>query len=156
MNENETDRIAAMANALRPDWPVASLRALLRRPTLANKTRRDMAVALAWVACESETKTPARVAEAGPWWNATAVDSDGAARYQPPKADQACGKHPGEWRERCRSCAADRLAPVEEDDGEVTSREQAIALARAQLTARKAAAMSITDECMSSAREGLE
>ncbi len=65
MNENETDRIAAMGNALRPDWPVASLRALLRRPTLANKTRRDMAVALAWVACESETKTPARVAEAG-------------------------------------------------------------------------------------------
>lgn len=68
MNEVETHRIAAAINQLRPDWPIASIKTLLQRPGLANRHRRDVAVALAWVACESESKTPARVLEAGPWW----------------------------------------------------------------------------------------
>ena len=68
MNETEIGRIAAAANQLRPDWPTASLRTLLEKPELASRPRRDVAVAIAWVACESSTKTPARVLEAGPWW----------------------------------------------------------------------------------------
>ena len=102
MNDNEKDRIAAMANALRPDWPRNSLRSLLDRPELAHRTRRDMAVALAWVACDSKTKTPARVIEAGPWWNAT--NAEGSATPRPPKREEACGTcgrrerdHVGDW-----------------------------------------------------------
>lgn len=102
MNDNEADRIAAMAHALRPDWPVASLRSLLARPELANRTRRDVAVALAWVACETQTKTPARVLEAGPWWIATNADGHRAGRtsYNVP-----CPDHPGEILP-CGRCAS--------------------------------------------------
>lgn len=74
MNENEISRIAAAISDLRPDWPAASIRSLLHKPELRNKPRRDVAVALAWVACEPDTKTPARVIEAGPWWRAAAAD----------------------------------------------------------------------------------
>lgn len=89
MNETEIDRIAAAANALRPDWPLASLRTLLTRPQIVNRPRRDVAVALAWVACDSTTKTPARVLEAGPWWHAAATDGS-ASTPSHPKPTEAC------------------------------------------------------------------
>jgi len=81
MNEFEVQRIAAAMNHLRPDWPVASLRTLITEK-LGERARRDVAVALAWVACESNTATPARVLEAGPWWKAAAVD--GGAHHREP------------------------------------------------------------------------
>ena len=76
MTEVKPSRTAAAISALRPDWPAASSRSLLTRPELKNKPRRDVAVALTWVACERDTKTPARVIEAGPWWRAAAVEGD--------------------------------------------------------------------------------
>ena len=76
MNEHEIDRLASAFHVLRPDWPHASLRTFLAK-NLANRPRRDVAVALAWIACESNTATPARVLEAGPWWRAAAVDGSG-------------------------------------------------------------------------------
>ena len=91
MNENEIQRIAAATNALRPDWPISSLVTLLNRPGLVNRTRRDAAVALAWIACDSATKTPARVLEAGPWWQAVADTADGGA----PRIN---------WLDRCHVC----------------------------------------------------
>lgn len=78
MNEVEISRIAAAISDLRPDWPAASIRSLLNRPELKNKPRRDVAVALTWVACEVETKTPARVIEQGPWWQAAASETSRA------------------------------------------------------------------------------
>lgn len=81
MNETEIARIAAAVNQLRPDWPAASLRTLLARPALAERPRRDVAVALTWIACEADTKTPARVLEAGPWWQAAAAESATAPRH---------------------------------------------------------------------------
>lgn len=77
MNENETARIARMVNALRPDWPTASVHTLIATK-LASHSRRDVAVALAWVACESDSKTPARVLESGPWWRAAGVEEAAA------------------------------------------------------------------------------
>jgi hypothetical protein len=103
MNENEIGRIAAAANALRPDWPLASLRTLLNKPELVNRPRRDVAVALAWVACETQTKTPARVLEAGPWWQAT--NTEGRARTS---FNVACPEHAGEILP-CGRCAAARV-----------------------------------------------
>jgi hypothetical protein len=91
MNENEIQRIAAMANALRPDWPVPSLVTLLSKPGLVNRSRRDAAVALTWVACDSASKTPARVLESGPWWTAVADATDG-------------GKPRVDYDNRCRTC----------------------------------------------------
>jgi hypothetical protein len=89
MNEHEIERIAAAMNQLRPDWPVKSLRTLLSKPQLANRARRDVTVALAWVACEKDTATPARVLEAGPWWKAAGIEGTLVSRH--PRPENACG-----------------------------------------------------------------
>ena len=99
MNEHEAERIAAAMNQLRPDWPTKSLRTLLAKPQLANRPRRDVTVALAWVACETATATPARVLEAGPWWRAAGVEGSPNAR-EPFDASTFCGTC-GEPRDRC-------------------------------------------------------
>jgi hypothetical protein len=77
MEEHEIDRIAAAMHQLRPDWPVKSLKTMLHNPTLKDRPRRDVCVALAWVACEPNTATPGRVLEAGPWWRAAAIENAG-------------------------------------------------------------------------------
>lgn len=105
MNPNEIDRIACALGVLRPDWPVASLRTLLNRPELANRPRRDVAVALAWVACESDTKTPARVLENGPWWRAAATDGQSTGHQH---AARVYGITEGDPREVCHICAQAR------------------------------------------------
>ena len=113
MNENEISRIAAAISDLRPDWPAASLRTLLHSPELKNRPRRDVAVAMAWIACDSETKTPKRVLEAGPWWKAACVETPEAVGVRPPKRDEACltcGRH----LERC-ICGEQQTRPVERD-----------------------------------------
>lgn len=138
MNENEVSRIASAVNQLRPDWPTSSI-ATLVTSKLGSRTRRDVAVALTWVACDSASKTPARVLEAGPWWQAVNAEGSNVIRF-PPKRGEDCRKHPGEWPETCRGCASDRLAG---DDSTFNPRRQdapgdALALARANLTQAKA------------------
>ena len=103
MNEHEIQRVAMAANALRPDWPTASLVTFIAAK-LADRPRRDVAVALTWVACDSATTTPARVLEAGPWWRATNADLDQQRVRYPPKREQECRKHPGEYADSCRVC----------------------------------------------------
>lgn len=99
MNEHETDRIAAAMHQLRPDWPTASLRTLIAKK-LGDRPRRDVTVALAWVACESGTSTPARVLEAGPWWKAAGVEGSAHQRepWDPAKFCGICGQP----EDRCR------------------------------------------------------
>ena len=88
MNQHEIERIAASANQLRPDWPVAQLKTLLSTK-LADRPRRDVAVALAWIACEQGTATPYRVLEAGPWWKAVGIEGT-ATRREPYDAGGTC------------------------------------------------------------------
>jgi hypothetical protein len=88
MNDHEMDRIAAAVSQLRPDWPTKSIRTLLSKPELASRARRDVAVALTWVACEPDSATPARVLESGPWWRAAAVEGTLTRRH--PSPDEAC------------------------------------------------------------------
>ncbi len=109
MDEWEAERIAAAINALRPDWPRKSIQTLILTK-LGHHTRRDICVALAWVACEPNTSTPARVIEAGPWWKAALAESGESRGWRPPKRDQECRDHAGEHVDSCRMCAADRLA----------------------------------------------
>ena len=87
MNDHEKDRIAAALNQARPDWPIKSIRTMLDRPQLSDRPRRDVFVALAWIACEPGTATPARVIEAGPWWKAAAAE--GALVNRHPKREDA-------------------------------------------------------------------
>lgn len=108
LNENEIDRIANAINALRPDWPVKSLRTLIASK-LAHRTRRDVAVALAWVAADGDSLKPARVLEAGPWWQGLGQET--RVPRNPGPGDE-CKRHRGQYRTSCSSCASERLAPV--------------------------------------------
>ena len=122
MNEHEAERIAKAINVLRPDWPTKSLLTLMSRDELARRPRRDVLVTLAWVASETNSATPARVLEAGPWWKAVVAEeapSERRDRIHPPRRDQECTTHAGEWAERCRACATEgREAPYDDEPPE--------------------------------------
>ena len=98
--DNELQRLAAMANALRPEWPIRSLLTLLTKH--AARPYRDLAVALAWVATDARTKTPARLAEAGPWWTATSM-AEGAG---PGQSSPMCPEHTDQKAGHCGGCVA--------------------------------------------------
>jgi len=65
----ERQRLAAMGNALRPDWPARSLYTLLTNdPALANRSYNELVCAAADCWSDPDTKTPKRLGEPGPWW----------------------------------------------------------------------------------------
>ena len=74
MNDNEATRIAHAMNAARPDWPIKQLETLLGDLRISHRPRRDVFVAMAWVASEADTTSPYRVLESGPWWKAAGFD----------------------------------------------------------------------------------
>ena len=125
MTPEQIERLAAATNALRPDWPVSSLRTFIER-NLAARAYRDACVAFAWVA-NTSTETPRLILEPGPWWRAVVVgESNNPTRY-PPKIEHECRVHPGEWADACRPCATEeravdagaRLEPSHADIGHV-------------------------------------
>jgi len=87
---NELQRIAAMANALRPEWKTSSILTNLQA-NHGTRPYRDLAVALAWIATDPDTLTPGRLLEAGPWWEATT-----------PKPATASGTRNNGICDRCR------------------------------------------------------
>lgn len=88
----ELERLAAMANALRPEWPVASLLTHLKTHHAA-RPYRDLAVALAWIAADPDTQNPGRLGEAGPWWGAANPKPQGPSTPVPPPVCRQC-RHP--------------------------------------------------------------
>jgi hypothetical protein len=96
--DNELQRLAMSANALRPEWPIRSLLTLLAKHSA--RPYRDLAVALAWIATDAQTKTPARLAEAGPWWTATSM-TEGAG---PTHSRMRCADHPEHHIGHCLEC----------------------------------------------------
>ncbi|HKO27578.1 MAG TPA: hypothetical protein VJU80_08990 [Solirubrobacteraceae bacterium] len=105
MNEHEIERIAESMNRLRPDWPVRQLKTLLSDERMVNRPRRDVSVALAWVACESGSSSPYRVLENGPWWKAVAIEGTTATyeRFDPNVNCSTCSLP----QDRCRRLWAD-------------------------------------------------
>ncbi len=98
MPAHEIDRLAAAINTLRPDWPRTSLKTFIRT-RLNDRPLRDVTIALAWIAADPDTDTPARVLEAGPWWQAiliTAAPDNGPRHWPNPAA-------------RCRVCKLDEI-----------------------------------------------
>lgn len=97
MDDHDAQRIAAALHAARPDWPASSLLTLIRKK-LIDRPRRDVFVALAWVASEPASHTPARVLEQGPWWKAAGVE--GAVKGRRDWPDDA---------HRCSVCSLHRV-----------------------------------------------
>jgi hypothetical protein len=90
MTPDEVARLAALANALRPDWPAASIRTYIARHLAHVRAYGDTAVALAWIATKTHTETPRLLLEAGPWWQAALSDGQTAPRREPWDRQVAC------------------------------------------------------------------
>lgn len=99
MSQTEAHRLAAAIHALRPDWPLASLSAFIAK-SLMDRPHRDAAVALAWIATDPTTQTPARVLEAGPWWRAVMADNGTISAVT-----TRCPEHPTRAAWNCPECA---------------------------------------------------
>lgn len=98
ISRDETERLAAMANALRPDWPLKSLTTFIVNE-LTRRTYREVAIALAWIATDPATDTPKRMLEAGPWWNASRAQAATVSVVV-----TRCGEHPEHPAARCPIC----------------------------------------------------
>jgi hypothetical protein len=104
----EIERLAAMGNALRPDWNIRSLCTLIHA-NLTARSYQDVAVALAWIGADTRTATPGRILELGPWWRAS-VDGTTPLHFErcpkPGHTSYAAGK--------CGACIADSKAIPDE------------------------------------------
>lgn len=110
-SDTELSRLADMAHALRPDWHPRSVRAFLAT-SVRTRAYRDVAVALAAIACDSTTTTPGRLDESGPWW-AAAVAAGGTSTPLPgPGSSRRCDRpgHEHEPASTCRACRAELVA----------------------------------------------
>jgi hypothetical protein len=114
LTDTDLDRLTTAANALRPDWHHTDIRAYLA----ARHTHRqlaEIAVALAAVACDPDTRTPARLDLPGPWWGATRALAGWRGETNPvgPGRDTArCVRagHECEPAHACRCCRSELIA----------------------------------------------
>lgn len=108
---DEIARLAAAINALRPEWPV---KALVTHLTTHHAARpyRDLGLALTWIALDPATRTPARLREHGPWWEACAANREAATRLPPRHTPCDEPGHTGTDL-RCPECIAARPTPDE-------------------------------------------
>lgn len=106
-SETEIERLAAAANAIRPEWPVRSLVTHLTNHH-ASRAYRDLAVALAYIATDPKTLTPARLKESGPWWRCTEEQS-----RTPVGRTIPCPDHPDQPASRCVRCREEATPPPE-------------------------------------------
>ena len=104
-SDTELERLAAMGNALRPEWPTKSLLTHLRNQHAA-RAYRDLAVALAYIATDPKTLTPARLAENGPWWRTTEEQTRTPVGRRIP-----CPFHDDQPASRCTTCRDEAVPP---------------------------------------------
>lgn len=104
-SETEIERLAAATNQIRPDWPVQSLRTHLRNHH-EHRAYRDLAVALAYIATDPMTQTPARLKESGPWWRLTEEQA-----RTPVGRTIPCPEHDDQPASRCTRCREEAVPP---------------------------------------------
>ncbi len=135
ISRDETERLAAMANALRPDWPLKSLTTFIVNE-LTRRTYREGAIALAWIATDPATDTPKRMLEAGPWWNASRAQ---AATVSVVVTRCAVQGHEHLPAARCPACEEANRGEVDHDAGVAAVREALAKAPRYEPPAVKAA-----------------
>lgn len=133
ISRDETERLAAMANALRPDWPLKSLTTFIVNE-LTRRTYREAAIALAWIATDPATDTPKRMLEAGPWWNASRAQAATVSVVV-----TRCPEHPEHPAARCPACEEANRGEVDHDAGVAAVREALAKAPRYEPPAVKAA-----------------
>jgi hypothetical protein len=106
MTKDQAQAIAALVHALRPEWDEPGIFAALSRCHTIDGY--DAAMAALRAAANRDAATPGVIPRMdGEHWRERIAPR--AALY-PPRRDQACKRHPGEWPDTCRGCAGDRLA----------------------------------------------
>jgi len=107
LSRTEIERLAQAAHALRPDWPVSSLCTWLQADH-ATRAYRDVAVALAWVACDPQTQTPKRMNEMGPWWQAVRQAGSDATDIHFERCQEPGHSSFPAWN--CAACRSEEIA----------------------------------------------
>lgn len=127
--------IAALMSELRPDWDYPGCLAAVG--AVKHKHAADVAMAAVRLCCTAEAQTPGALkAEQGQHWREKVAPT---THRHPPRREQECRRHPGEWHDACRPCAAERIARADEEPNEPTTpAEQAIAAMKAQLASFRA------------------
>lgn len=143
LSRTEIERLAAAAHELRPDWAVKSLCTWLQT-SHAHRAYRDVAVALAWVACDPLTKTPKRMDEMGPWWQAVKAAGSDATDVRFPRCTEP--GHKSFPAHNCGACRAEQLEATREASAATTDPEQADINARGARRARAALTTKTTTE----------
>lgn len=119
LERDDLERLAGIAHALRPDWPLKSLMTFLERDHAARPFR-DVAVALVVVACDPKSKTPKRMNEHGPWWVAAQMGREHTSPLHFPRCPEP--GHTSYAAHNCGACRAEQLA-AEHDDQPPTPRD---------------------------------
>jgi hypothetical protein len=136
MTREQGNAIAVLMASLRPEWDYPGCFAAVAKVQTMDPA--NVALAAIRLATTEEVRTPGALSNLnGPHWREKVSASQ--VRY-PPRKDEACPRHPGEWPDSCRSCAADKLAGDASafNPRRTAANEQALALARAELAQAKA------------------
>lgn len=112
MTPVEIDRLARCAAALRPDWPLASLRTRMIKFAADNPHRSygDTAHALVEIALDPKTLTPARLDESGPWWDARPGEHERPRAITSGPEWRPCRWHGGHSSDTCPGPKAETRA----------------------------------------------
>lgn len=123
----ELERIAAAVSILRPDWHPRSIATWLKStdPGRAVAARPFADLAIAFVACAVDPRSskPARVAEAGPWWQTVARATERDTGWLPGPGDEQPCRRPGHEHEPARACRACRAEHLAGDEPVVPGRD---------------------------------
>ena len=98
--------IGHLVHELRPEWEAEGVVAALKRCAGGD----PFATALASIraAADKNARTPGVIPTPGTHWQEGLKRDPEPAR--PPRKSEDCPKHPGNWRDSCHGCAADKLA----------------------------------------------
>ena len=104
------DALVTLARSLRPDWTTEGIRNAIRltlgQPEMPPLC--DLTYALVRIAIDPTIETPAILPKPGPHWRQPS-EVDRRPTPRPPRRDESCPDHPGQWRNGCHACAADLL-----------------------------------------------
>lgn len=109
LDKDQRDSLARLLHAMRPDWNYPGILSALNAcdPFDPQDTIRAALAA----AGDDNVKTPGVIPKPGSHWDPPAARQrqTGTRIRRPPRREQECKQHPGEWADACRGCAADRI-----------------------------------------------
>lgn len=131
------ETIARLMAKLRPEWDYPGCLAAVG--DVKDRDPLNVTMAAVRLCGTPEAKTPAALRAEGPHWREKVAPSE---HRHPPRLDQSCRRHPGEWPDTCRACAGDQLAGDDPDAGAHNPRrtpamEAAVSTARRGIRAAK-------------------